>query len=199
MFEVSELQLQLWPLHCCCSAIAPIPALYLNTAPLTTPALALTSPACLVFHTTIASAQAEQQADSSHPQATQAGPAAEAADTDAPPYTLKFSNCMGDVRMQSKWPDTEGESVLYFTAQWEQDGGGVYDVAKLTHPQACNCFQSVSQSVTIILILLIASPPMMSACFIFVGCQRRLCCCLPSMCPSVFTGLCLKLVCYSQL
>ena len=31
----------------------------------------------------------------------------------------------------------EGEGVLYFAAQWQQDGGGVYDVTKLTHPEVC--------------------------------------------------------------
>lgn len=81
--------------------------------------------------------QAKQQEDSSPPEnGTPAEP--QAADgTDTPPYTLKFSNHLGDVRLQDKWPSMEGEGVLYFAAQWQQDGGGVYDVTKLTHPEVC--------------------------------------------------------------
>ena len=81
--------------------------------------------------------QAEQQADSSiaAPQDAASASAQQAENTGAAPYTLKFSNHLGDIRMQKKWPSIEDESVLYFTAQWEQDGGGVYDVSKLTHPE----------------------------------------------------------------
>jgi len=51
-----------------------------------------------------------------------------------PPYTLKVANLLGDVRLQN-CPSPEGQDVLYFTAQWEHDGGGVYDIAKFTQPE----------------------------------------------------------------
>ena len=43
---------------------------------------------------------------------------------------------MGDVRLSSETPPSPEQSVLYFTAQWERDGGGVYDVSKLVQPEA---------------------------------------------------------------
>ena len=52
----------------------------------------------------------------------------------AAPYTLKCANHLGDVRLQN-CPSPEEQKVLYFTAQWERDGGGVYDVAKFTQPE----------------------------------------------------------------
>ena len=51
-----------------------------------------------------------------------------------PPYTLKCANSLGDVRLQN-CPSPEGQDVLYFTCQWERDGGGMYDVAKLMQPE----------------------------------------------------------------
>lgn len=55
---------------------------------------------------------------------------------EGPPYTLKCANQMGDVRLSSETPPSPEQSVLYFTAQWERDGGGVYDVSKLVQPEA---------------------------------------------------------------
>ena len=62
---------------------------------------------------------------------------------DTAPYTLKVSNHLGDVRLQSK-PCVEDDQVLYFTAQWQQDGGGVYDVTKLTSPEVSYCALSLA-------------------------------------------------------
>lgn len=85
--------------------------------------------------------QAEQQADSSPPQSTAPAEGQEAHGRDTAPYTLKVSNHLGDVRLQSK-PHVERDQVLYFTAQWKQDGGGVYDVTKLTNPEVSHCANS---------------------------------------------------------
>ena len=91
--------------------------------------------------TTLFIMQAEQQADSNTGPSQDAASAGtpQALNTGGAPYALKFSNHLGDIRMQKKWPSIEDESVLYFTAQWEQEGEGVYDVSKLTHPEACIC------------------------------------------------------------
>lgn len=86
--------------------------------------------------------QADQQSDSSPPQSAAPADGQEADGIDTPPYTLKFSNHLGDVRLQSKGPSVEAEQVLYFTAQWKQDGGGVYDVTKLINPEVSLCAQS---------------------------------------------------------
>ena len=93
----------------------------------------------LTSHTTHAAVQADQQSDSSPPQSAVSADGQEADGMDTPPYILKFSNHLGDVRLQSKGPSVEGEQVLYFTAQWKQDGGGVYDVTKLTNPEVSPC------------------------------------------------------------
>lgn len=61
-------------------------------------------------------------------------PEPEEGDKETPPYTLKCANHLGDVRLQN-CPSHEEQKVLYFTAQWEHDGGGVYDVAKFTQPE----------------------------------------------------------------
>lgn len=64
---------------------------------------------------------------------------------DGPPYTLKCANQMGDVRLTSSKPPSPEQKVLYFTAQWERDGGGVYDVSKFVKPEVgshCNCTYS---------------------------------------------------------
>ena len=50
------------------------------------------------------------------------------------PYTLKCANHLGDVRLQN-CPKPDEHKVLYFTAQWENEGGGVYDVAKFMQPE----------------------------------------------------------------
>lgn len=83
--------------------------------------------------------QADRQSDSSPPQSAAPADGQEANVMDTSPYTLKFSNHLGDVRLQSKGPSVESEQVLYFTAQWKQDGGGVYDVTKLTNPEVSLC------------------------------------------------------------
>lgn len=58
----------------------------------------------------------------------------EAAGRSLPPYMLKVANLLGDVRLQN-CPSPEGQDELYFTAQWEHDGGGVYDITKFTQPE----------------------------------------------------------------
>ncbi len=77
--------------------------------------------------------QAEQH-DSEQGEEEEAKPNGQEAGTKLPPYTLKVANLMGDVRLQN-CPSPEGQDVLYFTAQWEHDGGGVYDIAKFTQPE----------------------------------------------------------------
>lgn len=64
--------------------------------------------------------------------------ARQAQHTEGPPYTLKCANQMGDVRLTSRPPSPE-QKVLYFTAQWERDGGGVYDVSKFVQPEVRFC------------------------------------------------------------
>lgn len=64
--------------------------------------------------------------------------AQQAQPTEGPPYTLKCANQMGDVRLTSRPPSPE-QKVLYFTAQWERDGGGVYDVSKFVQPEVGFC------------------------------------------------------------
>ncbi|KAL0051320.1 hypothetical protein WJX82_005625 [Trebouxia sp. C0006] len=80
-----------------------------------------------------ANQQAEQH-DSKQGEEEEAKPSGHAAGKKLPPYTLKVANLMGDVRLQN-CPSSEGQDVLYFTAQWEHDGGGVYDIAKFTQPE----------------------------------------------------------------
>lgn len=77
--------------------------------------------------------QAEQH-DSEQGDEGKAKPNGQEAGMKLPPYTLKVANHLGDVRLQN-CPSPEGQDVLYFTAQWEHDGGGVYDVAKFTEPE----------------------------------------------------------------
>jgi hypothetical protein len=77
--------------------------------------------------------QAEQH-DSEQGEEEEAKPNGQEAGKKLPPYTLKVANLMGDVRLQN-CPSPEGQDVLYFTAQWEHDGGGVYDIAKFTQPE----------------------------------------------------------------
>jgi len=77
--------------------------------------------------------QAEQH-DSEQGEEEEAKPSGQEAGKKLPPYTLKVANLMGDVRLQN-CPSSEGQDVLYFTAQWEHDGGGVYDIAKFTQPE----------------------------------------------------------------
>ena len=48
---------------------------------------------------------------------------------------------MGDVRLTSSKPPSPEQKVLYFTAQWERDGGGVYDVSKFVKPEVGFCCQ----------------------------------------------------------
>lgn len=96
----------------------------------------------LPTHKAHVAVQADQQSDSSPPQSAAPADGQEADGIDTPPYTLKFSNHLGDVRLQSKGPSVEAEQVLYFTAQWKQDGGGVYDVTKLINPEVSLCAQS---------------------------------------------------------
>ena len=75
-----------------------------------------------------------QQADISRPEDTDTDLNGEVGAEDVPPYTVKCANSLGDVRLQ-KCPSPEGQDVLYFTCQWERDGGGMYDVAKLIQPE----------------------------------------------------------------
>ncbi len=77
--------------------------------------------------------QAEQH-DGEQREEGEAKPNGQEAGKKLPPYTLKVANLMGDVRLQNR-PSPEGQDVLYFTAQWEHDGGGVYDIAKFTQPE----------------------------------------------------------------
>ncbi len=75
-----------------------------------------------------------EQLDSEQKQEGEAQPNGQEAGKKLPPYTLKVANLLGDVRLQN-CPSPEGQDVLYFTAQWEHDGGGVYDIAKFTQPE----------------------------------------------------------------
>ena len=77
--------------------------------------------------------QAEQH-DSEQREEGEAKPNGQEAGQKLPPYTLKVANLLGDVRLQN-CPSPEGQDVLYFTAQWEHDGGGEYDIAKFTQPE----------------------------------------------------------------
>ena len=77
-----------------------------------------------------------QQADASQQEGADTDLNGEAAAEVVPPYTVKCANSLGDVRLQ-KCPSPEGQDVLYFTCQWERDGGGMYDVAKLIQPEVC--------------------------------------------------------------
>lgn len=75
-----------------------------------------------------------EQHDSEQREEGEAKPNGQEAVKKLPPYTLKVANLLGDVRLQN-CPSPEGQDVLYFTAQWEHDGGGVYDIAKFSQPQ----------------------------------------------------------------
>ncbi|DBA81599.1 hypothetical protein WJX77_011258 [Trebouxia sp. C0004] len=78
--------------------------------------------------------QQTEQHDSEQGEQGEAEPTGQVAGKKLPPYTLKVANLLGDVRLQN-CPSPEGQDVLYFTAQWEHDGGGVYDIAKFTQPE----------------------------------------------------------------
>ena len=81
---------------------------------------------------------AAQEASTSGGDDTAAQQAQQAQHAEGPPYTLKCANQMGDVRLTSRPPSPE-QKVLYFTAQWERDGGGVYDVSKFVQPEVGFC------------------------------------------------------------
>lgn len=84
------------------------------------------------------SLQAQQQDDEQHEEGEAKADEEEAAGRSLPPYMLKVANLLGDVRLQN-CPSPEGQDELYFTAQWEHDGGGVYDIAKFTQPEVICC------------------------------------------------------------
>ena len=82
--------------------------------------------------------QTQQQDDEEHEEGESKVDEEEAAGRSLPPYMLKVANLLGDVRLQN-CPSPEGQDELYFTAQWEHDGGGVYDIAKFTQPEVICC------------------------------------------------------------